>query len=73
MIEISPCAIEVGSIIYCMVYSKPDLTCVICNNKSVYGKIGLSSLEIFTWVLSYFNGSLKVGLKYTKASQRNSL
>ncbi|CAJ2640159.1 unnamed protein product [Trifolium pratense] len=64
--ESTPYASGVGSIMYGMVCSRPDLSYAISVVSRFMANPGQVHWQALKWVLRYLNGSLKGGLKYTR-------
>ncbi|WJX64387.1 hypothetical protein P8452_49170 [Trifolium repens] len=64
--ESTPYASGVGSIMYGMVCSRPDLSYAISVVSRFMANPGQVHWQALKWVLRYLNGSLKGGLKYKK-------
>jgi len=67
--EITPYASGVGSIMYRMVCSRPDLAYAVSIMSRFMANPGIVHWQALKWVLRYLNGSLKGNLKYTRAAQ----
>jgi len=67
--ESIPYASGVGSIMYGMVCSRPDLAYAVSIVSRFMENPGIVHWQVLKWVLKYLNGSLKDGLKYTRAAQ----
>ncbi|XP_039683885.1 secreted RxLR effector protein 161-like [Medicago truncatula] len=67
--EGTPYASGVGSIMYGMVCSRPDLAYAVSIVSRFMANSGIVHWQALKWVLRYLNGSLKGGLKYTRAAQ----
>jgi len=63
----TPYASGVGSIMYGMVCSRPDLSYAISVISRFMENPGQMHWQALKWVLRYLNGSLKGGLKYTRS------
>ncbi|CAJ2646442.1 unnamed protein product [Trifolium pratense] len=68
--ESTPYASGVGSIMYGMVCSRPDLSYAISVVSRFMENPGQVHWQALKWVLRYLNGSLKGGLKYTRTDPR---
>ncbi|CAJ2628030.1 unnamed protein product [Trifolium pratense] len=68
--ESTPYASGVGSIMYGMVCSRPDLSYAISVVSRFMANPGQVHWQALKWVLRYLNGSLKDGLKYTRTDPR---
>ncbi|KAK2447548.1 secreted RxLR effector protein [Trifolium repens] len=64
--EGTPYASGVGSIMYGMVCSRPDLSYAISVVSRFMANPGQVHWQALKWVLRYLNGTLKGGLKYTR-------
>ena len=67
--ESTPYASGVGSIMYGMVCSRLDLAYAVSIVSRFMANLGIVHCQALKWVLRYLNGSLKGGLKYTRAAQ----
>jgi len=67
--ESTPYASGVGSIMYRMVCSRPDLAYAVSIVSRFMANSGIVHWQALKWVLRYLSGSLKRGLKYTRAAQ----
>jgi len=59
----------VGSIMYGIVCSRPDIAYAVSIVSQFMANPGIVHCQALKWVLRYLNGSLKGGLKYTRAAQ----
>ena len=66
-IEGTPYASEVGSIMYDMVSSRPDLSYAISVISRFMENLGQVHWQALKWVLRYLNETLKGGLKHKRA------
>jgi len=66
-------ASRVGSIMYGMVCSRPDLAYAVSIVSRFMANSGIVHWQVLKWVLRYLNGSLKGGLKYTIAAQEEDV
>jgi len=64
-----PCTSGVGSIMYGMVCTRPDLAHAVSVVSRFMVEPGQAHWEALKWILRYINGSLDSGLLYHKNSQ----
>ena len=59
-----PYADVMGSLMYCMVCSRPDIACVVSVLSRYMSNPGKSHWEGVKWLLRYMKGSLDIGLVF---------
>src|SRR4030067_3506569 len=69
VMESTPYASGVGSIMYGMVCSRPDLAYAVSIVSRFMANPGIVYWQALKWVLRYLNGSLNGGLKYSRATK----
>ncbi|KAJ4720895.1 Retrovirus-related Pol polyprotein from transposon TNT 1-94 [Melia azedarach] len=66
-----PYAHAVGSLMYAMVYSRPDLAQPVSVVSRFMGNPGKEHWQAVKWILRYLNGTLNHGLWYEKSNQNS--
>ena len=69
----TPYASGVGSIMYGMVCSRPDLAHVVSMISRFMEDPGSAHWEALKWTLRYLNGSLQAGLRYKKIAHKEAI
>lgn len=69
----TPYVSGVGSIMYGMVCSRPDLAHAISIIRRFMGDLGSAHWEAVKWTLRYLNGSLNAGLRYKKTTHEAAI
>ena len=69
----TPYANGVGSIMYGMVCSKPDLAHAVSMISRFMGDPGSAHWVDLKWTLRYLNGSLQAGLRYKKIAHKEAI
>lgn len=64
-----PYASVVGSIMYCMICTRPDLAYAISVTSRFMSCPGKEHWQALKWILRYLNGSRSVGLLYQASGQ----
>jgi len=67
--ESTPYYSVVGSIMYGMVCSRPNLAYVVSIVSRIMVNLGIVHWQTLKWILRYLIGSLKGGLKYIRTTQ----
>ena len=73
MMEATPYASGVGSIMYGMVCTRPDLTHAVSVVSRFMANPGQAHWETLKWVLRYLNGTLDSGLLYQKRQRGGAI
>ncbi|KAL7145361.1 hypothetical protein ABFS83_07G077500 [Erythranthe nasuta] len=68
-----PYASAIGSIMYLMVCTRPDIAYVISCSSRYMSNPGLPHWEAVKWLLRYLKGFVKTGFMFSKSSAGNEL
>ncbi|XP_073219627.1 secreted RxLR effector protein 161-like [Cicer arietinum] len=64
-----PYASAIGSVMYAMVCSRPDISHVVSVTSKLIGNRGMSHWKAVKWILRYLKGTQIMCLEYSKSSE----